>query len=173
MIQQAGVQSAVDRTHRRVIGPRDTTEQYVWADKGRLLACLCLTKTAQGSWLDVLTRPEQRGELLPHLHYVLTRAAPSAQAPVYCPVPDYAVGLSWLLRTLGFESYTRQVLLVAHTVTRVSSEEAADRPGAGAWRGCLAPHGARRVLQRDLATIAPKPDAPGGSFYEVSYKNMA
>lgn len=130
VIQQAvGCNPQWTAPHRRVIGPRDTTEQYVWADKGRLLACLCLTKTAQGSWLDVLTRPEQRGELLPHLHYVLTRAAPSAQAPVYCPVPDYAVGLSWLLRTLGFESYTRQVLLVAHTVTRVSARRRLIVPG--------------------------------------------
>jgi hypothetical protein len=106
---------------QRVVGQRSATEQYVWADKGRMLAYLRLTKTARGSWLEALTRPEQRGDVLPQLRYLLTRAAPSAQSPVYCPVPDHTVGLGWLLRTLGFESYTRQVLLVAHTIARVSA----------------------------------------------------
>jgi hypothetical protein len=39
------------------------------------------------------------------------------------------VGLGWLLRTLGFEPYTRQVLLVAHTVTRVSARQRLIVPG--------------------------------------------
>jgi hypothetical protein len=130
VIQQAeGCAPAWEVPRQRVVGRRDAMEQYVWADKGRVLACLRLTKTAKGSWMEVLTRPEQRGDVLPHLRYLLTRAAPSAQSPVYCPVPDYAVGLGWLLRTLGFESYTRQVLLVAHTVTRVSARQRLMVPG--------------------------------------------
>jgi len=114
---------------RRVVGQRNDTEQYVWADKGRVLACLRLIRTVRGSWIEVLTRPEHRGDILPHLRYLLTRAAPSPQSPVYCPVPDHAVGLGWLLRTLGFEAYTRQVLLVAHTVTRVSARRRLIVPG--------------------------------------------
>ncbi|MBC7238813.1 MAG: hypothetical protein H5T71_01775, partial [Chloroflexi bacterium] len=31
---------------------------------------------------------------------------------------DYGVGLAWVRRTLGFESYHRQVLMVAHTMAR-------------------------------------------------------
>jgi len=113
----------------RGMRPRRTVEHYVWADKGRMLACLHLHKTDRGSWLEVLTRPEQRGDVLPHLRYLLTQASPSAQTPVYCPVPDHAVGLGWLLRTMGFEPYTRQVLLVAHTVTRVSARSRLVVPG--------------------------------------------
>lgn len=130
VIQQAeGCDPPWGVPRRQVTGRCGTTEQYVWADKGRMLACLRLTRTARGSWLEVLTRPEQRGDVLPHLRYVLTRAAPSAQSPTYCPVPDYAVGLGWLLRTLGFESYMRQVLLVAHTVTRASARQRLTVPG--------------------------------------------
>jgi len=130
VIQQAeGCNPRWIAPRRRILRGQSTTEQYVWADKGRMLACLRLTKTAQGSWMEVLTRPEQRGEVLPHLRYLLTRAAPTAPSPVYCPVPDHAVGLSWLLRTLGFEPYTRQVLLVAHTVTRVSARRRLMAPG--------------------------------------------
>jgi len=123
------IQQAEGCTPQWVVGQRGATEQYVWADKGRMLAYLRLAKTARGSWIEVLTRPEQRGDVLPHLRYLLTRAAPSAQSPVYCPVPDHAVGLGWLLRTLGFESYTRQVLLVAHTIARVSARRRLIVPG--------------------------------------------
>ncbi len=114
---------------RRGVSQRNTSELYVWADRGQMLACLGLTKTARGSWIEVIARPEHRGDVLPHLRYLLTLAAPSSQSPVYCPVPDYAVGLGWLLRTLGFESYTRQVLLVAHTVTRVPAQRSLIVPG--------------------------------------------
>jgi hypothetical protein len=60
-----------------------------------------------------------RADLLPYLKYMLMVAKSAERLPVYCPVADYSVGLGWLLRTCGFESYTRQVMLAAYTMARV------------------------------------------------------
>jgi hypothetical protein len=49
----------------------------------------------------------------------MTLADCTPATPVYSPVPDYSVGLGWLFRPLGFETFTRQVLMVAHTLARV------------------------------------------------------
>lgn len=92
---------------------------YVWAEKDKILAHLALRSTARGHWLEVAMRPERRADTLPHIKHMLTLAQSSASTPIYCPVPDYGVGLGWLLRTLGFESYARQVLLVVHTAPRI------------------------------------------------------
>jgi hypothetical protein len=97
---------------------RHPTEEYVWADRERAIAYLALSSSSRGYWLRTVVRPENRGDLLPCIRYLLTRAQRSDAMPVYVPVPDFTVGLGWLLRTLGFESYNRQTLLVAHTVVR-------------------------------------------------------
>ena len=93
--------------------------EHVWAERGRIIAYLGLCSSSRGHWLEVVVRPERRADVLPYAKHVLTLARCTARTPVYCPVPDHDVGLGWLLRTLGFESYSRQVLLVAHTVARV------------------------------------------------------
>ena len=97
-----------------------TSTEHVWMAKDEALAYLRLMQSPSGFWLDIVVRPERRAELLPHIKYVLTLTDCSPATPVYCPVPDYGVGLGWLLRTVGFETFARQVLLVAHTLARAS-----------------------------------------------------
>lgn len=97
---------------------RAATQEYIWADRERALAYLALSTGPRGYWLRTVVRPESRGDLLPCIRYVLTHTQCSDATPVYVPVPDFTIGLGWLLRTLGFESYNRQTLLVAHTVVR-------------------------------------------------------
>lgn len=97
---------------------RGATQEYIWTDRERVLAYLALSSGARGYWLRTVVRPENRGDLLPCIRYLLTQAQCSDATPVYVPVPDFTVGLGWLLRTLGFESYNRQTLLVAHTIVR-------------------------------------------------------
>lgn len=94
-------------------------QEYVWSKKGEIIAWLRLASSPQGHWLDVVVRPEYRAESLPYIRYMLTLANVSKQTPLYCSIPDYCVGLGWLLRTLGFSTFTRQALLVAHTIARV------------------------------------------------------
>lgn len=96
-----------------------SAKEYVWADKGLIIAYLGLCCSSRGYWLETMVRPEFRADLLPHLKYLLTLTRCSANTPVYSPVPDYSVGVGWLLRTLGFEPYARQVLMVVHTAARV------------------------------------------------------
>lgn len=93
---------------------------YVWVEDGSIVAHLSLDSTARGHWIECTVRPERRGDLLPHLRYLLYVANGLDHRPVYVSVPDYTVGLGWLLRTLGFESYGRQQVMVAHTVSRVT-----------------------------------------------------
>lgn len=93
-------------------------EEYIWAEKGRALAHFWLCGSPRGYWLEMVVRPECRAESLPCLRYLLMRTQCSDVKPIYASVPDYGVGLAWVLRTLGFESYHRQVLMVAHTMAR-------------------------------------------------------
>lgn len=106
-----------------------STESYVWIEKRHLVGYLGITNSARGSWLDVLVRPEYRADVLPHIRYVLTRARHSGDQPIYCPVPDYIAGVGWLLRSLGFESYSRQAIMVAQTLARVKARETLLVPG--------------------------------------------
>jgi len=106
-----------------------STEGYVWTEKQRLVGYLGITSSSRGSWIEVLVRPEYRADALPHIRYVLTRARRSGVRPIYCPVPDYIAGIGWLLRTLGFQSYTRQAIMVAQTLARVRSREQVVVPG--------------------------------------------
>jgi hypothetical protein len=93
-----------------------SVDEFVWTEKGKIIAYLGLYSSPKGYWLDVVVRPEYRADVLPYIKYVLALTECSPGTPVYSPVFDYSVGLGWLLRTLGFESFTRQVLLVAHTM---------------------------------------------------------
>jgi len=97
--------------------------EFVWSEKGQVLAYYGLLSGARGYWLEVLVRPEHRGDILHHIKYLLSLTHSAGERPIYCAVPDYAVGLGWLLRTLHFESYARQVLLVAHTAVRVRARQ--------------------------------------------------
>ncbi len=93
---------------------------YVWVDEGKLVAHMTLESTGRGHWIECIVRPERRGDLLPHLRWLMYMADSEGNTPIYVAVPDYAVGLGWLLRTLGFESLGRQQVMVAHTVSRVT-----------------------------------------------------
>ena len=106
------------RSAKRRIGAHPTDE-FVWADRGNIVAYLGLCSSPRGYWLDVVVSPDHRADLLPYIRSILMLAQCSHYAPVYCNVPDYAVGLGWLLRTVGFETYARQIVMVRHTVARV------------------------------------------------------
>jgi hypothetical protein len=92
----------------------------IWMDDGQIIAHLSLESTSRAHWLECIVRPERRGDLLPYLRYVLHVADSGDGRPVYVSVPDYGVGVGWLLRTLDFESVGRQHVMVAHTVSRVT-----------------------------------------------------
>ncbi len=95
-----------------------STQEFIWLERGRILAYLGLSGSSQGYWLETIVRPENRAEVLPYIRHVLTLADCTPATPVYSPVSDYSVGLGWLFRTLGFETFARQVLMVAHTLAR-------------------------------------------------------
>lgn len=94
-------------------------QEYIWVEGGKALAYMGWYHSPRGAWMEIMARPEYRADALPYIRYVLALTGCSTARPVYCPVPDYDVGLSWLLRALGFEPCTRQVLLVRHTAARV------------------------------------------------------
>jgi hypothetical protein len=108
----------VNDSYAHIALPGASTE-YVWFRENRLVAYFGLTRSARGHWLDVMVRPEFRGELLPALKYVLAQTDCSEALPVFSAVPDHGVGLGWVLRTLGFESFARQSLLVAFPLARI------------------------------------------------------
>jgi len=132
---------ALDQLHRHVVPPQvqqseglhqrwcgrsathrigaQATDEFVWADGGEIVAYLGLCSSSLGYWLEVVVRPDHRADLLPYIRSVLMLAQCSHYTPVYCNVPDYSVGLGWLLRTVGFETYARQIVMVLHTVARV------------------------------------------------------
>ena len=96
-----------------------SAQEYIWTKKSEIIAWLKVASSGKAHWLDVVVRPEYRAEMLPHIKYILTLVDISKQRPLFCSIPDYCVGLGWLLRTLGFSSFTRQALMVCHTVVRV------------------------------------------------------
>ncbi len=91
--------------------------EYVWSYREQILAYYGLLSGPRGCWLEVLVRPEHRGDILHHLRFMLG-LPPAESGPIYCGVPDYSVGLAWLLRTLHFEPQARQVLMIAQTAVR-------------------------------------------------------
>ncbi|MFH1086421.1 MAG: hypothetical protein V1772_11760 [Chloroflexota bacterium] len=90
----------------------------VWEEGGVALAHLRLCSGARGLWLDAVVHPDHQADAIACLRHVLSLAQASASRPVYCTVPDHAVGLGWVVRALGLASFARQVLLVAHTMAR-------------------------------------------------------
>ncbi len=94
---------------------------YAWSQRERLNAYFALHTAPRGYWLRILVRPECRADVMPHLQYILSNSHASRETPVYCPVPDYVVGVGWVLRALGFESVGRQVCLVQHVAERAST----------------------------------------------------
>jgi hypothetical protein len=93
---------------------------YVWTEKGEIVAHLTLSALPRGYWIECAVHADYRGELLPYIAYLISLTDCSPSRPAYLAVPDYNVGLGWLLRTLGFVSYSRQLVMVAHTANRVS-----------------------------------------------------
>lgn len=104
-------------------------EEFVWAIDDRVVAYLGLARSSRAYWLEVMVQPEWRGDLLPYIKYVIALAECSRQMPVYCAVPDYGVGLGWLLRTCGFHSFARQTLLVAYPLARIPLRRRVMVPG--------------------------------------------
>lgn len=94
-------------------------EERIWMEEGRANAYFALSAAPLGHWLEVLVRPEHRTDILPHIRYILSRVDVAPHRPVYCSVPDYAVGVGWMLRTLSFQSLHRQVQMVMHVAARL------------------------------------------------------
>lgn len=130
LVQQAEGESphwAASRAHS--FGPFWVTKEYVWSEKSRANAYIGLCETEKGYWLEVVVRPEFRAEILPLIKHVLSLTECTEITPVYCQVPNYGVGVGWVLRALGFESYARQVMLVEHTMVRVPIKQRVVVPG--------------------------------------------
>ena len=104
-------------------------EHYIWVDRGEVIAHFAVSHGRLGTWMDSIVRPDRRGDVLPYLHYILAQQPCSPDRPLYVCVPDYAVGLGWLLRTLGFETFARQAVMVAHTAARDIVARQAIAPG--------------------------------------------
>ncbi|MEA3408260.1 MAG: hypothetical protein U9R48_09310 [Chloroflexota bacterium] len=96
-----------------------TVDDYVCVQKDTPFAYLRLQGSSRGYWLDVIVDPENRSCLGACMKYVLSLTECGEEMPLYCPVPHYTPWLGGLLRELGFSSYTKQVVVVAHTMARV------------------------------------------------------
>jgi hypothetical protein len=97
--------------------PGAMADQYMLMQQDTPVAYFGLQGSCRGYWLDIVADPEDRSDLSPCVEHVLRATQCAEDMPVYCPVPDYASGITPLLRELGFTSYTRQVVLVAHTIS--------------------------------------------------------
>jgi hypothetical protein len=104
-------------------------DEFICMAKGQTIAYLSMRESSAGHWLEVIVHPEYRGDILPYVKYILTLTKRSPGKPLYCGVPDFGVGLGWILRTLGFTPYARQALLVAHTMARVPVRPSVIIPG--------------------------------------------
>jgi len=72
-----------------------------------------------GCWMEILVQPDHRADIVPHIRHVIGGCQDSGQRPIYCAVPDHAVGVGWLLRTLGFQAVGQQAHMVLHVAARV------------------------------------------------------
>lgn len=104
-------------------------DHYVWVDRGEIIAHFAVSRGRAGTWMDCVVRPDRRGDALPQMHHILSQQPCSPDRPLYVCVPDYAVGLGWLLRTLGFETFARQAVMAAHTAAREAVTRQALMPG--------------------------------------------
>jgi hypothetical protein len=120
---------AVTRRLRRQVGRARRADEFICMAKGQIIAYLSMRESSAGYWLEVIVHPEYRGDVLPYIRYILTLAECSPGQPLYCGVPDFGVGLGWILRTLEFVPYARQALLVAHTMARVPVRPTVIIPG--------------------------------------------
>ncbi len=141
------------RPYSKLFGQK--ADEYVWIEKGRVIAYLGLCSSARGYWLEVVVRSEYRADVGPYIKYVLSLANGTENTPIYCSVPDYGVGLGWVLRTLGFESFARQALLVVHTVAQVRVHggvlvRGIECPEVGTTVGSICPPSEPRTLQPTL-----------------------
>lgn len=130
LVQQAeGACPCWQAPPQRLLSRSASLDAFVWEDGGQIQAYLGLVSSVRGHWLQLLVRPDRRADLLPYIRFVLGTVSDSQRGAIYCSVPDRCVGLGWLLRTCGFESYARQVLLVAHTMARVPVQRGLVVPG--------------------------------------------
>jgi len=104
-------------------------DHHVWVDRGEIIAHFAVSRGRAATWMDCVVRPDRRGDALPYMHHILAQQPCSPERPLYACVPDYAVGLGWLLRTLGFETFARQAVLVSHTAARETAPRPALMPG--------------------------------------------
>jgi hypothetical protein len=116
-------------TQRSALLSSADLSEYVWRDEGRISAYLALSRGSAGYWLEVLVRPEHRADIIPHIKYVLGARTRYRHFPVYCAVPDYQAGVSWLLRALDFESLGREVQMVTHVAQRARARRPVLVPG--------------------------------------------
>ena len=105
------------------------SDAFVWQVDNQVVAYFGLAETSRGGWLEVIVRPEVRGDIAPHIRYMVGLAAPNRQQPLYCAVPDHSIGLGWILRTLSFDSFARQSLLVGYPLARIGVRRPMVIPG--------------------------------------------
>lgn len=120
LVFQAQGTSEIDISGSMIPSLGTRHHDYLWTEKGRIIAHLSLESGAQGHWIECVVRPDYRADLLPYIKYLMSIIDVSSDRPIYFSVPDYSVGLGWLLRTLGYDSYAEQLVMVAHTVSRVA-----------------------------------------------------
>ncbi len=104
--------------------------EWVAVDDESPYAYLRLTRIKANYWLYVLVRPDRRGDILDHIAYVVSLEHPSNTKPLFCLVPDYAIGISWLLRQLGFSEIQEYSHLVKQLATRVSAPSFVNNPAS-------------------------------------------
>ena len=121
-------------------GKPHAATSFVCMTKGTTIGYLSLRQGSLGYWLEVIVHPDHRGDMLPYVRHLLSLTNCSPSKPVYCSVSDFGVGLGWILRTLDFASYTRQVLLVAHPVVRVPVRRSVVIEGLEGSVESLGPH---------------------------------
>ncbi len=104
---------------RRYLLSGESVREYVWQDADRVSAYLAVSLAPRGLWMEILVHPDYRADIVPHIRHVIGDIQDEASRPIYCAVPDYAVGIGWLLRTLGFQATGRQAHMVQHVAARV------------------------------------------------------
>lgn len=151
LVQQAEGMRLPWSASLRAFGFLASNRAYVWADKDRANAFIGMRETARANWLEVIVRPEYRAEILPVIKHVLANSGNLTGVPLYCLVSDYNIGLSWVLRALGFESYSRQVMFVQHTMVKVPTKQRVLVASLEGGMDISAPAGTVLRLQRPIA----------------------
>jgi hypothetical protein len=123
---------------------------FVCTSQGTTIGYLSLRQGPGGYWLEAIVHPDYRGDMLPYVRFVLSLSDCSPSKPIYCSVSDFTVGMAWILRTLGFVPYKRQVLFVAHPVVRVRVKQSVVFPGLEGSVESLGPR-IQRCLDRPIA----------------------